>query len=213
MEVGLNMNTEQTKAMRLEIGNVANALRVLRTRVGAHRVNEAEIVAVLAEIEKRVEPLEAALWTADVLGEGEPKFSDRPEPIASKKTSGSLIYLMSPYSDPDPAVRQARFEAACKAATALMQNGGLVYSPVIHKHSLFAHGLPACNFRFWERLDEAILSACTSVVVLMLPGWLDGFGIELAIACKLGLPIRHIFPGEFHGKGTQKRCSTAAVFN
>ena len=35
-----------------------------------------------------------------------------------------MIYLASPYSDPDPAVREQRFEAAC-AVTAVMLRAGL----------------------------------------------------------------------------------------
>lgn len=65
------MNEETIGAMRLEIGNVANALRVLRKRVGGRRLDEAETVATLTKIEAMIAPLEAALWRADVLAGGQ----------------------------------------------------------------------------------------------------------------------------------------------
>ena len=42
-----------------------------------------------------------------------------------------MIYLASPYSDPDPAVRQSRFEAACKATAEMLRAGLIVFSPVM----------------------------------------------------------------------------------
>lgn len=45
-----------------------------------------------------------------------------------------MIYLASPYSHPDPAVEELRFEAACEAACKLMQQGHHVFSPIAHTH-------------------------------------------------------------------------------
>jgi hypothetical protein len=51
-----------------------------------------------------------------------------------------MIYVISPYSHPDLAVRQRRFDAACRAAAALARDGHLVISPIVHGHPLVEHG-------------------------------------------------------------------------
>ncbi len=61
-----------------------------------------------------------------------------------------MIYLASPYSHPDPAVREQRFRAACRAAAELIRAGHVVISPVVHGHPMAALGCRP-NGRFWER--------------------------------------------------------------
>jgi hypothetical protein len=41
-----------------------------------------------------------------------------------------VIYLVSPYSHPDPLVREERFQAACEATADLIRSGAIVYSPI-----------------------------------------------------------------------------------
>jgi hypothetical protein len=52
-----------------------------------------------------------------------------------------VIYLASPYSHPNPAVREQRFQAACQAAAALLRSGQAVFAPIVHSHPLVAYGL------------------------------------------------------------------------
>ncbi len=106
-----------------------------------------------------------------------------------------MIYLASPYSHPDPAVREQRFHAACQAAVALLHAGRVVFSPIAHSHPLAQHGLPG-NWHFWERYDRAFLELCDEVVVLMLDGWQESVGVqaEIRIARELGKPVRYLPP-------------------
>ena len=80
-----------------------------------------------------------------------------------------MIYLASPYSHPDPAVRDERFRAACQATAAMIRAGGVVFSPVVHSHPLVAYGLPT-GWDFWDRYDRAVLARCDAVAVLTLDG-------------------------------------------
>jgi hypothetical protein len=100
------------------------------------------------------------------------------------------IYLASPYSDPDPAVREQRFVAACRAAAELIRQGKTVFSPIVHGHTICRYGLPL-DWRFWERHDRRFLEVCDEVVVLMLDGWRESVGVtaEIAIARELGKPV------------------------
>ena len=108
-----------------------------------------------------------------------------------------MIYLASPYSHPDPAIRKLRFRAACKAAAALIRAGATVYSPIVHSHPLEAYGLPT-DWKFWERIDREHLARCDDVVVLKLAGWDRSIGVqaEIAIARERHMPIRFAEPGE-----------------
>ncbi len=103
-----------------------------------------------------------------------------------------MIYLASPYTDPDPVVRKARYEAACARAALMLAGGRLVYSPVVYGHALAQRGLPG-DWAFWEQHNHAMLSRSTSLLLLLLPGWRESEGVraELAIARSLGLPVRH----------------------
>lgn len=97
------------------------------------------------------------------------------------------MYLASPYSHPDPEVRQQRFDAACAAAAALMRTGHQVFSPIVHGHPLTQQGLPG-DWSFWERHARWHLERCDEVVVLMLDGWdaSEGVQAEIMIAGDLG---------------------------
>ncbi len=114
-----------------------------------------------------------------------------------------MIYLASPYSHPDTAVREQRFRAACHAAVALLHAGRVVFSPIAHSHPLAQHGLPG-NWHFWERYDRAFLERCDEVMVLMLDGWQESVGVqaEIRIARELGKPVRFLGVEEAHGSPT-----------
>ncbi len=120
-----------------------------------------------------------------------------------------LTYLASPYSHPDPAVRQARFEAACRAAAELIRRGHLVFSPIAHSHCIAQHGLPM-DWGFWEAQDRWLLAACDELWVLKLDGWQHSRGVqaEIAIARALGKAVRFVSESELAEEKTAKmaRC-------
>ena len=106
-----------------------------------------------------------------------------------------MIYLASPYSHPDPVVRQWRFDAACQATAAMIRDGRPVFSPVVHSHPLTRYGLPV-EWEFWERYDRAYMAACREFAILTLEGWKESKGVkaEIHIAAELRLPLYLIDP-------------------
>jgi hypothetical protein len=106
-----------------------------------------------------------------------------------------ISYVCSPYSHCDPAVRQERFEAACRAAAELTRQGTTVYCPVAHTHAIAKYGLPL-NWDYWQIHDRRFLEMCSEVVVLTLPGWRDSVGVtaEIEIARALGKPVSFLRP-------------------
>ena len=120
---------------------------------------------------------------------------DHRQTLATVTSDYRVVYLASPYSHPDPRVRQARFQAACRAAAALLSAGEIVFSPIAHSHPIAAHGLPT-DWEFWECADGELLRRCDELLVLMLPGWQESRGVqaEIAMARELGMPVRYLAP-------------------
>ena len=91
-----------------------------------------------------------------------------------------MLYLATPYSHPDPAVREQRFRAACAAAADLIRAGHIVFCPIAHSHPLVEYGLPT-DWAYWERSARAFLERCDEMVVLMLDGWEESVGVRAEI--------------------------------
>ncbi|MBU2072740.1 MAG: DUF1937 family protein [Gammaproteobacteria bacterium] len=107
-----------------------------------------------------------------------------------------MLYLASPYSDPDPAVMEVRFDAVCRKAGELMNAGNVVYSPIAPCHPIAVRvGLPR-TWDFWEKFDREMLKGADSFAILRLPGWDTSKGVaeERKIAEELGIPVTEIDP-------------------
>jgi hypothetical protein len=108
--------------------------------------------------------------------------------------SDRLIYLASPYSHTDPAVREHRFQKACQAAATLMSRGVLLFAPICHTHPIAMAGDLPKGWNFWQRYDRIMVERCEEVWVLMLVGWRESKGVmaEIALAEKLGKPVKYM---------------------
>lgn len=125
----------------------------------------------------------------------------------------SLTYLSSPYSDPDPAVRQRRFEEVCKAAHYLMTKcGEEVFCPIAHSHSIEQAGGKIETPQFWMRQDIAILRHCTELCLYLSEGWETSKGMdeERELARSLKIPIFHLHPKDVEKHFNKKAAEVAA---
>lgn len=50
------------------------------------------------------------------------------------------------------------------------------------------------DFEFWRQYDKAIISRCSELWVLTLPGWSESVGVaaEIEIANRLSIPVRYV---------------------
>lgn len=106
-----------------------------------------------------------------------------------------MIYLASPYSHPDPAVRQQRYETVCHAAAELMLKGHRIYSPIAMTHGICLAGDPTkFAFEFWADLDKEMIQLCLAFWILRMDGWEKSEGIkkELAYALSLGKDVHYV---------------------
>jgi hypothetical protein len=103
-----------------------------------------------------------------------------------------MIYLASPYSDPDPdpTVRETRYRLACEATAELLRSGRTVFSPIVHGHPLADFGLPT-DWQFWAPHAREWLARCDEVHVLTLDGYERSVGVaeEIKVARSFGVPV------------------------
>ncbi len=106
-----------------------------------------------------------------------------------------MIYLASPYWHADPAIRNQRFRAACRATAQMIRQGTTVFSPVVYGHALSGEGLPG-DWSFWEGHDTDYLMLCNEVVVLQVDGWEESEGVreEVRLATALGKRVGYCEP-------------------
>lgn len=105
-----------------------------------------------------------------------------------------MIYLASPYSHPQPAVRHERYMAASKALNLLLNQRQWTFSPIVHCHdNAVRFGLPTTH-DFWLEFDTAFLRRCEFLYVLAIAGWREskGVAVELSLAGRLHLPISYM---------------------
>lgn len=105
-----------------------------------------------------------------------------------------FVYLASPYSHPDAAVRQQRFEAAIKVVAMLMNRHEFVLSPVVHNHPVAEQESLPGSWDFWEPYCTAFLRTADKLLVLKLDGWDVSSGVlaEIEIAHQLNLPVEYM---------------------
>lgn len=107
-----------------------------------------------------------------------------------------LVYLATPYSHPDPRVRERRFAAVNVLTAKLMKEGQLVFSPISQSHPIaVAGGLPG-DWAYWKEYDEAILAICKKLIVFCQEGWRDSVGVaaEIELAKETGIPVEYCYP-------------------
>ena len=107
-----------------------------------------------------------------------------------------LTYLASPYTHPDPKVREERYLAACKKAAELMLEGKVIFCPIAHSHPI-SEQMPdgkAVDGAFWKHQDEPYMAMCDELIVYMLPGWDTSSGVqhEIQVAEERGIPITYL---------------------
>lgn len=108
----------------------------------------------------------------------------------------TLIYLACPYTHPDPAVRQARYEAVTQLTARLMRDEGrLVYSPITYTHDMCQRGLLPVEFEFYRAHARRMIDACDVLWVFCLDGWEESVGVreELVAAGEYGKPVHYHF--------------------
>ena len=96
--------------------------------------------------------------------------------------SAGFMYLASPYSHPDPFMREMRYLWTMHEMTLMLQSGLAVYSPIVHCHELAKIADLPREAAFWMKYNFTMLAAAEILGVLMLPGWKESVGVTAEIS-------------------------------
>lgn len=112
---------------------------------------------------------------------------------SSKRRYMKLEYLACPYSHSSKEVMGQRFNIVNKVAAKLIAKGRFIFSPISQSHPMVEYGL-STDWEYWQEYDNFILSHCSKLIVLCLPGWDTSVGVqaEIQIAKRLDIEIEYI---------------------
>lgn len=104
-----------------------------------------------------------------------------------------MIYLAGPYSHPEREVIEQRYDQHVKHLAHLLNDGLIVFSPIVHWHVVATRHMLPHGWEFWGKLDLSILDRCDKVIVLTLPGWESSIGTtaEIEHAKSKNIPIEY----------------------
>lgn len=124
--------------------------------------------------------------------------------IAGKGSGMRLVYLASPYSHPDPAVKQERFETICRVQAELLNQYGNEHGfigPIAASHCIAQYGQLPTDWEFWNKQDELLISKCDELWVIKMDGWEGSIGVQAEIGIALGkrIPIHFLSLNEIWG--------------
>lgn len=107
-----------------------------------------------------------------------------------------MIYLASPYSDPDPQVMEERYQRTFRYTTIQLLNHVPIFSPIVYGYPFHATGALSGDADTWKFLNVAMVNAAHQVHVLTLPGWntSKGVSIEIDLAHRLNIPVSYVKP-------------------
>jgi uncharacterized protein DUF1937 len=105
-----------------------------------------------------------------------------------------MIYLASPYSSADPAVRLERYEKVSALTAALITLGHVVFCPIAYSHPLAERFGMAGDWKTWKHIDLAFIQKCDELWVYELPGWEKSVGVteEILKAREWGKLVEHV---------------------
>lgn len=92
-----------------------------------------------------------------------------------------FAYLASPYSRYEDGM-EAAFRDVCRAAGWLVKNGVNVFCPIAMTHPIAVNaGMDLADHDIWMPADLPFMRAASCLIVCMLPGWKESYGVQYEI--------------------------------
>jgi hypothetical protein len=103
-----------------------------------------------------------------------------------------MIYLAAPYSSSNPDVVAERIRLFLAADAELTRHGYQTVSP-LYKHFICDQPGVGADWQYWQDYSIELMTLCSRLFVLCIPGWQDSDGVaaEIDLANTLGLPITY----------------------
>lgn len=106
--------------------------------------------------------------------------------------STGVYYLASPYTHPDPIVRETRFRAVQILAQQLMRRGYTLIEPIAASHYKATRLNQSGLYTDWQTFCRKLVGVSDGVIVAScIPGWEQSHGVqdEIWYARQLGKPV------------------------
>jgi len=107
-----------------------------------------------------------------------------------------MIYLASPYSNPDHTVREARYCATRDYVFQLaFAEKRFIFSPIVYAHRAALELDMPTNAAAWSLMNEQAQREATELWILPLEGWEESIGVqaEMKFAQSIGQPVTIMF--------------------
>jgi len=116
----------------------------------------------------------------------------------STRYPNSFIYLASPYSDADQAVVTERVHKTELVVAAYLNQGHVVFSPILHCHELAINRNLPTDAAFWWKFNRTMLVQASELWLLTLDGWDKSKGMrkESLLAIHNMIPLKHVHYAE-----------------
>lgn len=108
-----------------------------------------------------------------------------------------LIYVASPYSNPDERVRHENYLIVTKIVADLVSRGYVAISPITYGHILAEHTKMSTDWDFWMDFCLVLLGKCDEILVCnTMVGWEESRGVtaEIEFAKKNGIKVKYLNP-------------------
>lgn len=106
-----------------------------------------------------------------------------------------MIYVASPYSSPQPEVREHRYRMVMNYIYHNTMSGlPRLFSPIQYTHEMAKHYNMPDDFAFWQTFCLSWLERADELHILKMEGWQESRGLqaEWSFAKQLGLPITEV---------------------
>jgi hypothetical protein len=105
-----------------------------------------------------------------------------------------IIYVGSPYSNPDESIRIKNFEVVSLYTAKLIAAGNNVFSPISYGHTMVGFCDMPTDFDFWNNFCLAFLSKCDELIVLKITGWEKSIGLaaEIKFCIDNEIPVKYV---------------------
>ena len=115
------------------------------------------------------------------------------------KTDKELIYIASPYTNPDDSIRIQNYETVTKIAADLVAEGHVAISPITYGHVLSECKEMPTDWGFWMDFCIVLLTKCDKLLVCnTISGWENSKGVaaEIEFAKQNGIKVEYLKPLE-----------------
>lgn len=110
-----------------------------------------------------------------------------------------IIFISSPYSHPDDAIRNENYVKVCKYVADLTSKGHIAISPIVYGHTLLNFKEMPSDWDFWQNFCISLLDKCDEMIIYKMEGWGRSRGIakEIEYAKSKNIPINFVEYKEF----------------